>query len=370
LWVRLLNPFKPSDEQEEDSALSVHRSTTSVRDVAALAGVSVGTVSNVLNSPMLVSDQTRHKVEQAILKLGWVRNESARQLSAGQSRSIGLIVMDISNPFFTDVTAGVEDFVYGLGYTVQLGNSAQEQVRESTHLELFEQQRVRGVLFAPIAEVGDRLQGLRRLGTPVVVVDRAGDDPDYCSVSVDDVEGGRLAVQHLMQRGHRRIAFVGGPSLLRQVRDRKLGADLACGGTDDVQLLVVSTPLLDVGSGVAAAGDIATLGDTERPTAVFAANDLLAMGLLQGFVTYGLRVPEDVAIIGYDDITFAGAAAVPLSSIRQPRRDLGRRAAELLFDEISAADDGHPHLHEQVRFTPELVVRRSTTPGWTATRRT
>ncbi len=340
--------------------MSVHRSTTSVRDVAALAGVSVGTVSNVLNSPALVSDRTREKVQQAILKLGWVRNESARQLGAGQSRAIGLIVMDIANPFFTDITAGVEDYVYAVGYTVQLGNSAQEPLRETTHLELFEQQRVRGVLFAPIAEVGDRLLGLRRLGTPVVVVDRAGDDLDYCSVSVNDVEGGRLAVQHLVHQGHQRIAFVGGPSNLRQVRDRKLGAELASGTTGAVQLLVVSTPLLDVASGVAAAGDIAALSDAERPTAVFAANDLLAMGLLQGCVTFGLRVPDDVAIIGYDDIAFASAAAVPLSSIRQPRKDLGRRAAELLFDEISAIDDGREHTHEQVRFTPELVVRRST----------
>jgi LacI family transcriptional regulator len=111
---------------------------------------------------------------------------------------------------------------------------------------------------------------------------------------------------------------------------------------------------------VGAADELVALPDGERPTAVFAVNDLLAIGLLQGFVTHGLRVPEDVAIIGYDDISFAASAAVPLSSIRQPRVDLGRRAAELLFDEIEADDDDLPHEHQNVRFTPSLVVRRST----------
>jgi LacI family transcriptional regulator len=168
-------------------------------------------------------------------------------------------------------------------------------------------------------------------------------------------------VDHLLGLGHQRVALVGGPGKLQQVRDRRLGADLARaqhGGS--VHLLTLSTPGLDAASGVGAADELVALPDHERPTAVFAVNDLLAIGLLQGFVTHGLRVPEDVAIIGYDDISFAASAAVPLSSIRQPRVDLGRRAAELLFDEIEADDDDLPHEHQNVRFTPSLVVRRST----------
>ena len=124
-------------------------------------------------------------------------------------------------------------------------------------------------------------------------------------------------------------------------------------------MLTISTPNLDTASGVAAAGELAALPPNERPTAVFAANDLLAIGVLQGFVTQGLRVPEDIAILGYDDVTFAASAAVPLSSIRQPRRDLGRRAAELLFEEIESSSNGERHQHQAVRFSPELIVRRS-----------
>ena len=333
----------------------------SMKDVAALAGVSIGTVSNVLNTPQLVAAPTRERVEEAISTLGWVRNESARQLRAGKSTSVGMVVMDIGNPFFTDVLGGVEDCVHDLGYSVQLGNSAGQVSREATHVTMFEQQRVRGVLLAPIGTVGRQLVQLHRRGIPVVVVDRAAGDLDCCSVSVDDVEGGRLAVDHLIKQGHRRIAFVGGRSGLQQVRDRRQGAEFAASKSPDaVELLTISTPELDTAGGVAAAEEITAMSELERPTATFAANDLIAIGLLQGFVTHGLRVPEDIAIIGYDDILFAQAAAVPLSSIRQPRHALGRRAAELLFEEISALDSDRGHQHQHVRFIPELVARRST----------
>ncbi|MGI3785504.1 MAG: LacI family DNA-binding transcriptional regulator [Janthinobacterium lividum] len=339
------------------------RSSTSMKDVATLAGVSLGTVSNVVNSPALVSAATRTRVELAIKKLGWVPNESARQLRAGRSRVISMVVMDISNPFFTDVLRGVEDWVQGRGYHVQASNSASLAERESEQLRVLEQQRVGGVLLAPVGGQSSRADALRQRGIPVVIVDRAGDEIGYCSVSVDDVEGGRLATDHLLRLGHSSIAVVGGPGSLHQVRDRRLGAEIARGQHGGrASLLTVTTPSMEAASGVAAADQLVALPDVERPTAVFAMNDLLAIGLLQGFVTHGLRVPDDVALIGYDDISFAASAAVPLSSVRQPREDLGRRAVELLFEEMEAADHDLPHEHQSVRFTPELVVRRSSSP--------
>jgi len=338
-------------------------SSVSMRDVAVLAQVSVGTVSNVLNSPDRVSEATRLRVQQAIDKLGWVPNESARQLRAGRSRSIGMVVMDIANPFFTDVAMGAEQLLYEQQYSVQIGNSSSSPARELTLLERFEQQRVGGVLFAPIEDSAERVLRLRRRGIPVVIVDRVGSSADFCSVGVDDIAGGRLAGAHLLEQGHRKLAFVGGPGSLPQVRDRRRGLELATEQAGDgVSVLVISTPALAIADGLSGAGEIVALPDAERPTAVFAACDLVAIGLLQGFVTAGLKVPDDIAIIGYDDIAFAAAAAVPLSSIRQPREDIGRRSAELLVDEIEAADAGTGHRHEAVRFTPQLVVRRSTQP--------
>jgi LacI family transcriptional regulator len=331
-----------------------------MKDVATLAGVSLGTVSNVVNSPDLVSPATRERVETAITKLGWVPNESARQLRAGRSRVISMVVMDIGNPFFTDVLRGAEDWVLGHGYHVQASNSASQAERESEQLRVLEQQRVGGVLWAPVSGPSERADALRRRGIPVVILDRAGIGGGYCSVSVDDVEGGRLAVDHLFRQGHTDVAVVGGPGTLHQVRDRRMGAEIARGQHGgDASLLFITTPTMESASGVAAADQIVALPDAERPTAVFAMNDLLAIGLLQGFVTHGLRVPDDVALVGYDDISFAASAAVPLSSVRQPREALGERAAELLFSEIEAADHDTPHEHQGVRFTPELVVRRS-----------
>ena len=178
---------------------------------------------------------------------------------------------------------------------------------------------------------------------------------------MDDVESGRLAVAQLLEQGYSNIALVGGPGTLQQVRDRRLGAQIARSQhPSEVQLLTISTPGLDSASGVSAATEIGLLPPAERPTAVFAANDLLAIGLLQGFVSQGMQVPADIAIIGYDDISFAASAAVPLSSVRQPRRALGCRAAELLFEEIEAVEQDLPHEHQAVQFNPELVVRRST----------
>jgi LacI family transcriptional regulator len=330
----------------------------SVRDVAAHAGVSVGTVSNVLNRPEAVAPATRARVQRAIAELGFVPNESARQLRAGQSRTIGLVVLDVGNPFFTDVAKGVEDAVTEAGLTVILCDSAEQVERESRYLDLLEAQRVRGILITPVECVGKRIRALRQHDIPVVLVDRFASTRNLCSVSVDDVYGGELAATHLVEQGHRRIAFVGGPFGLKQVQDRYDGArgTLLRAGMPAAALVKVEIPALTFQSGLAAGARIADLRPSDRPTAAFCANDLVALGLLQAMTRRSLRVPDDLAIVGYDDIVFAAAAAVPLSSVRQPREQLGRAAAELLLEE---ATDGASHGHRRLVFEPELIVRDS-----------
>ena len=328
----------------------------SVRDVAERAGVSVGTVSNVMNSPGKVAAGTAERVLAAIDELGFVRNDAARQLRAGSSRSIGLVVLDVRNPFFTDVARGVEERAARAGLSVLLANSDERADREAAHLDLFEEQRVRGILISPVEEVAPRLEALRRRGIPSVLVDRFASDEGCSSVSVDDVEGGRRAVAHLVETGRRRILFVGGPLELEQVRDRLAGAREALTGHPDVRLDVLETAALTMQEGVAAGRRI--LAMTDRPDAVFAANDLVALGVLQGIGLIGdLRVPEHVAIVGYDDIDFAASAAVPMTSIRQPRDLIGATALELLLDEI----DGGTR-RERIVLKPELVVRESSAP--------
>ncbi|WP_339618317.1 substrate-binding domain-containing protein [uncultured Salinibacterium sp.] len=338
-------------------------STPSVHDVAKSAGVSVGTVSNVLNHPHKVSPATVKRVQKAIEALGFVRNDAARQLRVGHSQTIGLVVLDVRNPFFTDIARGAEDKAAEGGLTVTLGNSDESSEREAKYLDLFEQQRVFGVLISPYGDISARLDSMRKRGIPSVLVDRESPNSTFSSVSVDDIVGGRLAAQHLLDIGRRRIAFVGGPMAIRQVSDRLAGAQSAADEVPNAQIDVIELDALTVIAGRDAGAMILARAPHERPDAIFAANDLVAMGVLQALLMSSdggpsVRVPEDIALIGYDDIDFASAAVVPLSSISQPSAQMGQTAVELLLNE--AADPSADR--RKVVFSPKLVVRESTAP--------
>jgi LacI family transcriptional regulator len=328
-----------------------------IKDVAREAGVSVGTVSNVINRPQSVAEATRARVLSTIDRLGYVRSESARQLRAGRSRIIALLVLDMANPFFVDVASGAERVAREAGLGVMLCNSAQSSEEEAEYLGLFSEQRVRGVLITPVDTVGRNLMSFRRQEIPFVFVDRLVPSTEACSVSVDDVEGGALAGRHLLDQGHVDIVYVSGPLQLAQCQDRRTGVLLALGeaGLSEDRLRVLEAKRLDVAAGRDAAARL--LGMSPRPTAVFCANDLLALGVLQALFAAGVSVPDEIALVGYDDIEFASAAAVPLTSVRQPAARMGRLAAELLIDETG--EDAADHRHQRIVLQPELVVRGS-----------
>ncbi|MBD3757712.1 MULTISPECIES: LacI family DNA-binding transcriptional regulator [Microbacterium] len=329
----------------------------SVKDVAVAASVSVGTVSNVLNRPEKVAPETVARVQDAIVRLGFVRNDAARQLRAGRSRSIGLVVLDSANPFFAEVARGAEERAAAEGMSVLLGNSDQNPEREGAYLDLFREQRVNGVLLTPAELDATPVQRLADAGIPLVLVDGELPGAEVSSVSVDDVEGGHLAVAHLLALGRRRIAFVGGPLSIRQVADRLEGARRALAEVPGATLEVIELGALTVLAGRAAGEEAAHRSADARPDAVFCANDLLAVGVMQGAAIFGgIRVPDDMALIGYDDIDFAQATVVPLSSVRQPAREIGATAVDLLFEALAAPEAAPRH----VRFRPELVVRAST----------
>lgn len=350
-------------------------SAVGVKDVAARAGVSVGTVSNVLNRPALVAEPTRDRVQAVMGEMGFLRNESARQLRAGASRTIAVVVLDVANPFFTDVVTGAEQVADEHDVLVIVCNSGGDAERERRHLTRLAEMRVMGVLITPAD--GDQVGRLGDRGIPVVLVDRVpeGDgDPGFPplrSVTVDDRLGGRLAGSHLSGLGHRRVAFVGGPDDLPQVRDRLAGfrAGLREGGVDPAVVLELVTPELSAPAGARAAVRLLAGDSSQRPSAVFCANDLLALGVLGECTRQGVRVPDDLAIVGYDDIPYAEFSAVSLTSVRQPSADLGRTAAQMLIEAVRAADaeevegDAAPHHARAVLFEPELVVRASSVRG-------
>lgn len=335
--------------------------TSSIKEVAHRAGVSVGTVSNVLNHPERVAESTRTRVLEAVALLGFVRNDSARSLRSGVANTVGLIVLDVANPFFTDVARGVEDACNETGSVVILCNSDDSGAKQERYLRVLQEQRVRGVLVTPARDAELPVAELRARGLAVVLLDRADDRADLCSVAVDDVVGGRLAAEHLVAEGHREFAFVTGPLGIRQCEDRRRGMRAAlrdAGLRLGTSIRDVVVPAMNARSGAEAAGQLLAAG--RLPSAVFCANDLLAMGLMRELLRAGVRIPRDVAVVGYDDIEFAAASAVALTSVRQPTYRLGRTAAELLFEE---SEQPRSHTHRQVVFRPELVVRESTTSG-------
>jgi len=335
--------------------------TSSIRDVARLAGVSVGTVSNYLNKPSEVSPESGALVKSAIEELGYIRNDAARRLRAGTSATVGFVVLDGQNPFFNQVVRGAEDEGSKNGIAILVGNTDEDSRREGMYLDLFEEQRVRGVLISPYGDINARLQQLKSRDIPAVLVDRVNVDGQFSSVAVDSVAGGQIAAQHLIDTGRRRLAFVGGPLDIHQVRDRLEGARVAVDNSElDVEMEVIATAALTVEEGVKAGKRILERPRRHRPDALFASNDLLALGLLQSLIVDGsLLVPQQIALIGFDDIAFASAAAVPLSSIRQPSAMIGQTALRVLLEE--AADP--TMIPRQTVFRPELIVRASTTPA-------
>jgi len=335
-------------------------SISGIREVAKRAGVSLGTVSNVLNRPEIVAEETRRRVQLAIEEIGFVRNGSARQLRAGNSQYIGLVMLDVANPFFTEVARGVEDAANEAGYVVILCNSDDSLEKESHYLQVLEEQRARGVLITPVQSDASYLQRFRKRGIAVVLLDRPSRIKDLCSVAVDDVRGGELATTHLLEQGHVRIGFVHGPLSIRQCADRRRGVlrSVRTAGLDPDQVIVDITASAQNAREGEESGE-KLLGAKIKPTAVFCANDLLALGLMRALIKRGISIPGDMALVGYDDVEFASVLSTPLTSIRQPKYELGRTAAELLLDE---ANNPTAHQHKHIVYQPELIVRESSHP--------
>jgi LacI family transcriptional regulator len=328
-----------------------------IREVARLAQVSLGTVSNTLNNPNVVAPRTRARVLEAIEQTGFVRSTAAHQLRVGKSRTVGVVLLDIANPFFGEMVRGAERVLRDKGYVLMVCSSDESAEREHRYLRVLEEHRVDGLLIAPVERDLKTVAALARRGIPTVLLDRDAGSLDLCSVTVDDVRGGELAASHLVDLGHEVIGFVNGPLSIRQCADRLDGARRALRRARRPSrpvLVEIAVSALTVDHGEAAVGPL--LAATPRPTAVMCANDLLALGVLRGLTNAGVRVPDEVALVGYDDVAFASMLSPALTSVRQPKSELGASAAELLLEET---DERFVHQHRSVRFEPELVVRAS-----------
>ena len=325
-----------------------------IRDVAEHAGVAVGSVSHYLNHPERVSTEKAARIRAAIEKLGFVPNSLGQQLRSGESEAIAYVAPDISNPFFSSVAEGVEQQASAHGLSAFLANSHGVREREDSYLHLFERYRVRGLIVASFAPIEDRLRAVRERGTANVLLGQPALGAEQPSISIDEREGGRLATAHLLELGRRRIAFVGGPLSISQVARRLQGAGDAVRAVPGATLEMIDLEERTIAGGRRIGRDLVARAARDRPEGIFAVNDMVALGILQAFINAGVRVPDDVALVGYDDIDYAESSIVPLTSIRTPHEEFGRAAVDLLVEHADTGAVRHDSL------PPRLVVREST----------
>jgi len=329
----------------------------SIRDVAQRADVSIGTVSKYLNAPHRVAPDTKKRIGKAIRDLGFVRNEAARQLRAGESRTLAFVALELNNPFFGDVADAMERRAAQNGLFLFIVSSNGDPEREGQYIEMFVQQRVYGVILASGMTRERELELLFTRRIPTVLVDAYGSSDRFSSTSVDDFLGAERAVTHLIEQGCRSIAFVGGEIQIHQINERLRGARAAVAAHPGVDLEVIPTVERSVHAGLSAGEQLLGRARANQPDGIFAANDSLAMGIMQAISAGSdLRIPEDIAVVGYDDIDFASSAAVPLSTVRRPREVFGRSAVDLVRDQ---ADSAEPLPVRSIVIQPELIVRAS-----------
>lgn len=329
-----------------------HARRVTLRDVAREAEVSIKTVSRVVNGEPLVNPATAARVSEVADRLGYRPNELARSLKGKASRTIGLIIADISNPFFADLCQAAEQVARDRGYSVVLGASAENVEAEREYVSILTSRRVDGLLLVPAPEGHGYLEDEQAAGLPIVALDRPAEGITSDVVMVENRAAARGATEHLIGHGHKKIAFVGDSEYIYTARKRLDGYKEALEGhgLDPVYRLGAGS----VASAQRAANDLLSL--PEPPTAFFAGNSLMTAGVLHAIEKAGLSMPEDVAFVGFDDFELLSVLRPNLTLVRQPTRELGRRAAQLLFDRI---DGKGPPIPQNLVLPTELIVRES-----------
>lgn len=339
-----------------------------IRDVARHAQVSVTTVSHVVNATRFVSEVARERVQRAIDELGYVPSALARSLKSNRTHTVGMMIPNSSNPYFAEIIRGIEDTCYGAGFNVILCNSDDDPHKQSTYVRLLSEKQVDGLIVLSSGSDSELLDTLRAARMPQVVVDREIDDLAADLVEVNHEAGGSLATRHLLALGHRRIACIAGPQGLSSARQRVQGyrAALADAGLPlgDARQAATDEALVRSGDFTSAGGHAAMLAllppDDRKhwPTAVFASNDLMAIGAVCAAASRGLRIPQDLSVVGFDDIALAAYCNPPLTTIAQPKHETGELAARLLLQRIAEPSRG---LQREI-LQPALQVRQSTSP--------
>jgi LacI family transcriptional regulator len=328
-----------------------------IKDIARRVGVSPSVVSRALNNKYGVKEATRQAIAEAAKEMGYHPNVAARSLVTRRSQTIGVIIPDISEPFYSRVIKGMQYIADEAGYTLLFSNSYESLEQSKVVQKMVDGQRVDGLIIVGSSRAErDYISSLTAKGTPFVVIERHFSDLNMNCIWVDNVVGGYIATKHLIECGHRRIAHITGDLSFEVAADRVKGYRKAL----DEAGIPYSPKLVLPGSFVWQDGYAAMkqlLSDTPRCTAVFAGNDSMAYGALQAIAEAGLSVPQDISVVGFDDLEFSSLTNPPLTTVRQPRYEMGRDAMRLLLARMDAGNQGDGM---KICYPPEMVVRRST----------
>jgi LacI family transcriptional regulator len=329
-----------------------------IRDVAKRAEVAPTTVSRVVNNSGYVSKETRERVEAAIAELGYVPNTLARSLRFKKTNTLALVLPDITNPFWTTVARGVEDAASDRGFNVILCNTDESEVEQTKYLTVLLQKQIDGIVLAPARSTAEPVEFIQKQGVPVVVLDRRVPYTQVDIVRGDSLKGAYRIVRLLLALGHRRIAILTGPQDVSTAVDRVSGYRQAMVETD----LDVAGNLVYYGEFTQASGYEMTqqvLTTASPPTALFAANNFIAIGSLRALRDAGLRVPEDIALVSFDDLPQAFVIDPFLTVVAQPAYEMGHQATELLLARLSGLA---PPEYQEIVLPTETIVRRSSGP--------
>ena len=333
-----------------------------IKDVAKRAGVSHSTVSRALHGSNLISDETVERVRQIAIEMGYFPSAAARSLKTNRSHALGVIVSAIDDPFFSEILQGIEEIAQERGYSLLMAASQRDPQREQAIVQDMRERHIDGLIICSASFSAEQRRKLLEYGIPIVAVNNQAAEEYRYSIYHDDVDGSRQVARHLIDLGHRRIAYLGNPLSGRTTLDRLTGfrQEMDATGLTIPDEYIHEIHGGDPEDGLTALNHFLEL--PERPTALFCFNDMLAIGVLNGLQRAGIRVPEDISVVGFDNIVFSAYTNPPLTTLDQPKHYIGAEAARLILGLLDPLIGEEAPNQEIQKLKGKLLVRQSTAP--------
>lgn len=334
----------------------------SIKDIAKVAGVSHTTVSRALRGSSLISDETTKRIQETALALGYFPNAAAQSLKTNRSQALGVIVSNIDDPYFSEILQGIEEIAQGSHYSLFIAASQRDSERESAIVRAMRQHRVDGIIICSTPFSSQRSQQLSKYGIPIVMINNQAAEEYRYSIYHDDIDGSRQVTRHLIELGHRKIAYLGNSSSGRTTQDRLAGFryEMQAAGLPLSDEYIFELPGSESEKATLAVDHFLRLAT--RPTAIVCFNDMLAIGVLKALQQRGVRVPEEISITGFDNIVFSNYTNPSLTTFDQPKRFIGQKAAELILSLLNSTSDIHVPQQKIQVLKGSLLVRSSSAP--------